>query len=504
MKEIKTRTLISHTNAHAVRGRPTLKDVQRDFRNGPVHESISKVLTSSHEISNDSNENYDITDKPTKTDIQTDCMNPERKSEASEVKGDRSMVVRKKAILDFTSQWTQKQSFIFFNQYFKTFLAVSIWILIFILIIFSTYKDTFSKVFVIFIVIFQLTLIASLLCTWMLVFTVLTCNFSNSLDDCDILERTTNFSNVNSCNDVVVSIKVQNFRSRYAKYVYYNHCTRVVCECHCNKRDREPSRIPVNKLRRLSRKNRNLQRYVSRRVLKNIPKSSEVHCVISSIKSKFKRKNKFTRRKYIAFVNKVRQKPRPVARRYRYIMPLDKKIRNYQTWITLFSCSNVSNLLDNEFKGGSHKGNCTKYKLCHDVEKNPGPCVQNVDSSQTVQAPYSQGNIMIFGENAGQQCVAMSLCALIYNEMKGIQTSNDLKQIMHIGNELYNNLSQLAQQSFLMLTELPTMLTVLDENYRLDYSVSYTGNVHGDISIDGYQYCMGLKRAIESLISQDQ
>ena len=31
--------LISHTNSHDVRGRSTLKDVQRDFRNGPVHES---------------------------------------------------------------------------------------------------------------------------------------------------------------------------------------------------------------------------------------------------------------------------------------------------------------------------------------------------------------------------------------------------------------------------------------------------------------------------------
>ena len=32
-------------------------------------------------------------------------------------------------------------------------------------------------------------------------------------------------------HDVPVSIKVQQFRSRNAKYVYYN-CTRVLCECH--------------------------------------------------------------------------------------------------------------------------------------------------------------------------------------------------------------------------------------------------------------------------------
>ena len=51
--------LISHTNAHAVRGRPTLNDVER-FRNGPVHElsslkasQICKDQTSSHEVTNE-------------------------------------------------------------------------------------------------------------------------------------------------------------------------------------------------------------------------------------------------------------------------------------------------------------------------------------------------------------------------------------------------------------------------------------------------------------------
>ena len=51
-------TLISHINVHAVRGRPTLNDVER-FRNEPVHELSSlkasqmcKVHASSYEITN--------------------------------------------------------------------------------------------------------------------------------------------------------------------------------------------------------------------------------------------------------------------------------------------------------------------------------------------------------------------------------------------------------------------------------------------------------------------
>ena len=36
-----------------------------------------------------------------------------------------------------------------------------------------------------------------------------------------------------------------------------------------------------------------------------------------------------------------------------------------------------------------------------------------VDPNKTIAAPYSQGNELVFGQNAGQQCIAMSLCSLI-------------------------------------------------------------------------------------------
>ena len=61
------------------------------------------------------------------------------------------------------------------------------------------------------------------------------------IDDCDLLEKAVNMTNIHEHNSVAASIKVQQFRSRFAKYVYYN-CTRVLCECHGYKRDREPSR----------------------------------------------------------------------------------------------------------------------------------------------------------------------------------------------------------------------------------------------------------------------
>ena len=76
------------------------------------------------------------------------------------------------------------------------------------------------------------------------------------------------------------------------------------------------------------------------------------------------------------------------------------------------------------------------------------------------------------------------------------------QQIMHLGNQLYNSLSQLARQSILLLIELPTMLTVLEKNYQLEYSETCTGNVHVEAVIQGCQYCVGLKRAFETLLSQ--
>ena len=126
----------------------------------------------------------------------------------------------------------------------------------------------------------------------------------------------------------------------------------------------------------------------------------------------------------------------------------------------------------------------------------------HIDSGKTIVAPYSQGNELVFGKNAGQQCLAMSLCSLIYNTRLRISSGHDLINIRNIGNQLYLSLSQLARQSYLMRTELPTMLNVFEADYRLEYNESYSGtsSVDRDTTIEGYQYCTSLQRAFESLI----
>ena len=106
-----------------------------------------------------------------------------------------------------------------------------------------------------------------------------------------------------------------------------------------------------------------------------------------------------------------------------------------------------------------HRVNFGHLKLSTDIEKNPGPSVY-VDAAKTIPALYCQGNVVVFGENAGQQCVAMSLCALIYSKIRRITSVDDMIQIMTVCNQLYSSLSLLARQSMLMLTELLEMVSV--------------------------------------------
>ena len=142
----------------------------------------------------------------------------------------------------------------------------------------------------------------------------------------------------------------------------------------------------------------------------------------------------------------------------------------------------------------NHRVNFAQFKLCTDIEKNPGPSVY-VDAAKTINAPYCQGNVTGFGENGGQRCVAMSLCTLIYSKITKITSVDDITQIMIFGIQLYSCLSLLASQSMSMLTELPGMVTVFEQFFHLEYSDSYTCNIHH------YCICHSQVTAFETLLA---
>ena len=55
------------------------------------------------------------------------------------------------------------------------------------------------------------------------------------------------------------------------------------------------------------------------------------------------------------------------------------------------------------FRDRNHRINYCEFSLSRDIKTNPGPLV--ADPSKTIVAPHSQGNVEIFGDNAGRQCV---------------------------------------------------------------------------------------------------
>ena len=113
-----------------------------------------------------------------------------------------------------------------------------------------------------------------------------------------------------------------------------------------------------------------------------------------------------------------------------------------------------------------------------------------------IHAPYCQGNVVVFGENVGQQCVAMSLCALIFSKIRRITSVDDMNQIMTVGYQLYSSLSLFTRQSMLMLTKLPEVVAVFERFFQLKCSESCTCNTHGDAKIEGCHYCMPLETVL--------
>ena len=74
---------------------------------------------------------------------------------------------------------------------------------------------------------------------------------------------------------------------------------------------------------------------------------------------------------------------------------------------------------------------------------------------------------------------------------------------MNIGNDLYSTLSKSARETFLLLTDLPAMVSLLEINYELSYSESYSGVFYGQsVAIADYPYVMSLGAAFHSLLQE--
>ena len=197
------------------------------------------------------------------------------------------------------------------------------------------------------------------------------------------------------------------------------------------------------------------------RILKNTPLSSKIHCYVKNRNGLYFNRYR-SNCKSVRFL--LRASPELVRKRRKVYLSSKHEGRGYlggvgyqnrvlSKYLSLRTCNypfyiTYNSLID--------RVNFGQFKLFTDIEKYPF----YVDATTTIHASYCQGNVVVFGENAGQQCVAMSLCAWIYSKIRRITSVDDVIQIMTVANQLYSSPSLLARQSMLMLTELPEIFTV--------------------------------------------
>lgn len=87
----------------------------------------------------------------------------------------------------------------------------------------------------------------------------------------------------------------------------------------------------------------------------------------------------------------------------------------------------------------------------------------------SVQGSFHQGDLM-FGENAGTQCVTNSLAALAYHKLKNSKQwqTSDMNKVLATGDELYTYLqrSSTIDCRYLLVDELPQFLECFDKMFE--------------------------------------
>ena len=231
------------------------------------------------------------------------------------------------------------------------------------------------------------------------------------LQDSTLLVETMISCLENNCNvfEKDVRVIVYDNKEFIAKY-RCGKCVSFSCDVrvHRYRRYRERSRITEKRLRCVFCKSRERRKLAGRYLVKTVPRSFTCHHVIRGLlicKGEFG--------SYGSYALKLKRE-----RRMWYVAPLFQKRGGTDKYKMKFKfnteiMNTQYDFSKNVFKGLVHRMAFCKFNLCRDIEKNPGP--HPIDSSKTIHAPYCQGDVLVFGSNAGSQCVAMSLCALIYN-----------------------------------------------------------------------------------------
>ena len=152
--------------------------------------------------------------------------------------------------------------------------------------------------------------------------------------------------------------------------------------------------------------------------------------------------------------------------------------------------------------------NTNKRSLLPCKEMNEKKVKKDVKSpgmnSLNVQGHFHQGHLK-FGVNTGKQCVANSLCAMMYSHIKELRhwTSYDMDLVLNTGDELYGHLtkSSTMNNDFLLINELPNELIVFNKSYTMTYHESVTGMFEDDGNLSEFNM-MQLNRALKQTLER--
>ena len=245
MKKLTTMALKPHTNAHAVRDRPTLKDVrERTFRSGSF-QGLSNMFNMPNKFKRVQTSSYQIVDDHSKN-ITNDNTNDSDKTNYTEVKSSQDTECSKTVSceemkVEVRQELSSKTSAILENNnqpYHVSHEDVKITKFLLLLICFLLLVSSSSllngnivlngNILVIIIILVAFLMLVSL------VYVRLQQSVNNVLtsleNDCNLFEKAVQFSvDVNTINKAYIS--KQCLRSRYAKFL----ASKCVVECVINK-----------------------------------------------------------------------------------------------------------------------------------------------------------------------------------------------------------------------------------------------------------------------------
>ena len=128
----------------------------------------------------------------------------------------------------------------------------------------------------------------------------------------------------------------------------------------------------------------------------------------------------------------------------------------------------------------------------------------NKSKAVIVQGSFHQGDYR-FGWSAGKQCVANSLCCVLYSKVKDLKDWcwSDVDTALTTGNELYKYLfsSSTVTNEYLLINELPNELDLVNHHFSMKFHESICGTLRKECDLAGFNV-MQLKSAVEQNLQQ--